>query len=280
MKVLCCLNADIVSNVALNLLIPALAPHEVHVALSARVGRSGDDRQDPPSRHDLRMAEQRYAQDVLFPLVERAAFADDGRYLTFGEIEHHRGISVTALPNPNSGEGLTLIQRFAPDLILSIRYGAIFKAPAIAVPRLGILNLHAGLLPAYRGVIATFRALMAEEREIGCTLHYIADGTIDTGPVVGRSPVTVDRERSLFWNVLSLYPSGVALMSDALGRLTGGQQLATSEQHGGTYFSYPSAAEWNDFLHRGWRVVDPGDLHELSLRYLSRAPAGGAPARV
>jgi methionyl-tRNA formyltransferase len=275
MRVLCCLNADIVSNVALNLLLPALAPHEVRVALSARVGRSGDDQQDPPPRRDLRMAEQRYAQDVLFPLVERAGFADDGRYLTFGEIEHHRGINVAALPNPNSGEGLALLQRFAPDLILSIRYGAIFKSPAIAVPRLGILNLHAGLLPAYRGVIATFRALMADEREIGCTLHYISDGTIDTGPVVGKAPVTIDRERSLFSNVLSLYPSGTALMADALGRLNAGERLSTTQQQGGTYFSYPSADEWTDFLRRGWRVVDPGDLHELSLRYLPRVHAGG-----
>jgi hypothetical protein len=105
MKVLCCLNADIVSSVALNLLLPALAAHEVHVALSARVGRSGDDQHDPAPRRDLRVAEQRYAQDVLFPLVERAAFADDGRYLTFGELAHRRGIDVTALPNPNSGKG-------------------------------------------------------------------------------------------------------------------------------------------------------------------------------
>lgn len=274
MKVLCCLNADIVSNVALNLLLPALAPHEVHVALSARVGRSGDDQHDPRPRRDLRLAEQRYAQDVLFPLVERAGFADDGRYLTFGEIEHHRGIKVTPLPNPNSGEGLALLERFAPDLILSIRYGSIFKSPAIAVPRLGILNLHAGLLPAYRGVIATFRALMADEREIGCTLHYITDGTIDTGPVVGKAPVIIDPERSLFWNVLSLYPSGTALMADALGRLSAGERPSTTQQQGGTYFSYPSADEWSDFLHRGWRVVDPGDLHELSLRYLPRVHAG------
>jgi methionyl-tRNA formyltransferase len=274
MKILCCLNADIVSNVALNLLLPALASHDVRVALSARVGGGGPDQDEPPPRRELRVAEQLFAHDVFFPLVERAAFADDGRYLTFREIEHHRGIAVTALPNPNRGEGLAFVQQFAPDLILSVRYGSIFKSAAIAVPRLGILNLHAGLLPAYRGVIATFRALMAEEREIGCTLHYITDGTIDTGPVVGQAPVAVDRGRSLFGNVLSLYPSGIALMADALGRLSAGEQPATTVQHGGTYYTYPRADEWNDFLRRGWRVVDPSDVHEITQRYLPRATRG------
>jgi methionyl-tRNA formyltransferase len=272
-RILCCLNADIVSNVALNLLLPALAPHEVHVALSARVGGAGRPEDEPPQRRELRAAEQLFAQDVFFPLIERAAFADDGRYLTFRELDRHRRISVTPLPNPNSQEGLTFIQRLGPDLILSIRYGSIFKSAAIAVPRLGVLNLHAGLLPAYRGVIATFRALMAEEREIGCTLHYITDGTIDTGPVVGQARVTVDRERSLFRNVLSLYPAGISLVADALGRLSDGEQLNTSRQEGGTYFSYPRVDEWNEFLRRGWRVADASDFHELTLRYLPQAGA-------
>jgi methionyl-tRNA formyltransferase len=268
MKILCCLNADVVSNVALNLLLPALAPHHVHVALSTRVGSARSAQNEPAPRRELRTAEQAFTQDVLFPLIERAEFPDDGRYLTFREMERHRGIAVSALPDPNGPDGLAFMRRFAPDLVLSIRYGAIFKSAAIAVPRLGVLNLHAGLLPAYRGVIATFRALMANEREIGCTLHYIADGTIDTGPVVGRAAVTVDRERSLFWHVLSLYPSGIAMMSDALRRLTAGEPLEQRAQSGGTYFSYPSAEEWDDFLRRGWRVADPTDLQDLTRRFL------------
>jgi len=154
--------------------------------------------------------------------------------------------------------------------VVSIRYGAIFKSAAIAVPRLGILNLHAGLLPAYRGVIASFRALMAGERELGCTLHYITDGTIDTGPVVDYARVPVDRGRSLFWHVLSLYPPGIGLVADALGRLARGESLETREQTGGTYFTYPRAEEWDEFQRRGWRVADPSDLAEVASRYVAR----------
>jgi len=267
MKILCCLNADVVSNVALNLLLPALAGHDVAVGLSSRVG-AAPDAGEPQARRELRAAEQLVPPEVVFPLIERAGLPDDARYLTFSEIERLRGIRVTTLPNPNRDAGLASLEAFAPDLVLSIRYGAIFKSAAIAIPRLGILNLHPGFLPAYRGVLASFRALMAGEREIGCTLHYITDGTIDTGPVVAQAPVPVDPQRSLFANVLSLYPPGVSLMTQTVERLAAGERLETRVQTGGTYYSYPSAEEWDEFRRRGWRVADAGDFHELYAKYL------------
>ena len=270
MKILCCVNADVVSNVALNLLLPALRGHEVAVGLSSRVG-AAPDTGEPQARRELRAAEQLLPMEVIFPLIERASLPDDGRHLTFAEIERLRGIRVTTLPNPNRDAGLASLEAFAPDLILSIRYGAIFKAPAIAIPRLGILNLHAGLLPAYRGVLASFRALMAGERDIGCTLHYITDGTIDTGPIVGQAPVPADPQRSLFANVVSLYPSGVALMAKAVERLEARETLEARVQTGGTYYSYPSAEEWDEFRRRGWRVAEASDFHELYAKYLRPA---------
>jgi len=267
MKILVCLNADVVSNVALNLLLPVLSRHEVRVGLSTRIG-AVHEASEPHPRRELRAAEQQLPIDVIFPLIERAGLPDEWRYLTFGEVERHRRIRVSPLPNPNVGEGLRFIEAFAPDLILSIRYGAIFKAAAIAIPRLGVLNLHSGLLPAYRGVLASFRALTAGEREIGCTLHYIADGTIDTGPIVGQARVAVDARRSMFAQVLSLYPPGAALMAAAVERLDTGERLETHVQSGGTYYSYPSAEEWDEFLRRGWRVSDASDFRELYAKYL------------
>ena len=263
MRILCCVNADVVSSYALNLLLPALASHEVRVGLSVRIGAPGLDATEPQPRRELRAAEQTLAMELVFPLIERANLPDESRCLTFSELERRRGIPVTSLPNPNRGDGLAFLTDFAPDLVVSIRYGAIFKSPAIAVPRLGILNLHAGLLPDYRGVIATFRALMAGEREIGSTLHYISDGTIDTGPVIDQARISVEADRSLFWHVASLYPSGIALMARAIEQLASGEAISTHVQSGGTYFTYPTADEWADFLRRGWRVVDPSDLHEL-----------------
>jgi methionyl-tRNA formyltransferase len=274
MRILCCLNRDLVSNVALNLLLPALGTHEVRIGLTERVGGTRSQADDAPARRELRAAEQTLPVEVLFPLIERGRFADDGaRFLTFVEVERHRGIAVAPLPDPNMPEALADVRRFAPDLILSIRYGAILKTAVIAIPRLGVLNLHAGLLPTYRGVLASFRALMHGDEEIGSTLHYISDATIDTGDIVGMARVPVVRGRSLLGHVLALYPGGIALVTSALARLEEGEGVLrrTQPTAGGAYYSYPSAAEWLEFERRGWRVASMQDMLDTMGRYL---PAG------
>lgn len=278
MRIHCLVNRDLASNVALNLLLPALAPHEVRVGLTDRVGAAAA--AEPPGRRALRLAEQTLPNERLWPLLERAGLPDDGaRFLAFGEMEARRGIPVRALPSPNAGEGLEALRAFAPDLLLTIRYGAILKADAIAVPRLGVLNLHSGLLPAYRGVLATFRALMNGDAEVGCTLHWIADGTIDTGEILAEARVPVRPERSLLWHVLALYPPGTALIAGALARLAAGERPASLPQSaaGAAYYSWPSAEEWAEFARRGWRVADAADLDEITRRYLPARWEGISP---
>jgi hypothetical protein len=57
-------------------------------------------------------------------------------------------------------------------------------------------------------------------------------------------------------------------MARAVERVGAGQELEAHLQSGGTYYSYPSADEWSEFLSRGWRVADATDFHELYAKYL------------
>ncbi len=262
MRILVCLNRDLASNLALNRLLPTLAEHTVLVGLSERVGSAGG-QHEPRERAELRSAEQVLPNELLDPLIERANLPDDGsRRLTFAEIERHRGIEVASLSDPNSAAGLERVAAFAPDLLLTIRYGAILKRPVISIPRLGVLNLHSGILPSYRGVLATFRALMDGAEQIGSTLHYIQDSTIDTGDIIGIRTVTVRRDRSLLWHILALYPPGIALVSETIEGLARGRSppRAAQTRCEGAYYSYPAAEDWAEFTRRGWRVVDASDI--------------------
>jgi methionyl-tRNA formyltransferase len=269
MRILCCLTRDLASNLALNVLLRALARHTVRVVLAEQVGRTPVD--EPLQRRELRIAEQVWANLALFPLVERAAVSDSrGRNLTFTEIQRLRGIPVEVVPNLNSAAGLDLVSAFAPDLILSVRYGTVLKAPLLGIPPLGVLNLHSGILPTYRGILPTFRAMMNEDAEIGCTLHYICDASIDTGDIVSIHRRPLLRGRSLLRNVLDHYPAGVDMIRSALETLEQGGTLSSSvQQHGrAAYYTYPTAQEWDEFTRRGWRVADPSDLHEVMLSYI------------
>ena len=268
MRILCCLNRDLASNLALNLLLPALARHTVRVGLTEQVGRTPAD--EPWQRRELRIAEQTIPNLALFPLVERAALDDSGhRNLTFTEIQRQRAIPVDPLVDPNGPSGLDLVKSFAPDLILTLRYGAILKAAVIGIPPLGVLNLHSGILPNYRGVLATFRSMLNQEPEIGCTLHYIRDASIDTGDIVAIHRQPLQRERSLLRNILDLYPAGIELLRNALQTLEHGGELSTSVQQrgAGTYYSYPTSQEWDEFTRHGYRVADPSDLQQVMRSY-------------
>ncbi len=263
MRILCLLNRDLASSLALNLLLPTLHHHQVLVGLSERVGNALSKTTEHAARRELRIAEQALPNELHFPLIERAGLPDDGsRRLTFREVEKYRGIPVIPIENPNTDIGLDTVRSFSPDLIVTIRYGTILKQPVLSIPRLGVVNLHSGILPSYRGVLAAFRALINGDAEIGCTLHFISNASIDTGDIVGVRTVSVDRRRSLLWHVLALYSPGADLISDAIGSLAKGVPLIGVPQptNGASYYSYPTDAEWANFLDQGWRIADMADL--------------------
>lgn len=174
------------------------------------------------------------------------------------------------LPVPNSVAGLELMRRLAPDLIVSIRYRRILKDEAIAIPRLGVLNLHSGVLPDYKGVMATFWAMLNKEEIIGATLHRIVDSGIDTGPVIGIRPVPADYGSSYLANVLRLYGPGCDMIVEAIQALeTGKEPETTAQAPGGEYFSTPEADDFRRFAALGLELASGRELAEIEFQTVS-----------
>ena len=176
-------------------------------------------------------------------------------------------VEAGTLSRPNSESGCDALRALTPDLIISIRYRRILKSDAIAIPRLGVLNLHSGVLPDYKGVMATFWAMLNGEPNIGATLHRIVDSGIDTGPVIGICRIPADCTSSYLANVLRLYGPGCGLVERALEQLENGREPQESPQNpGGRYFSTPRAADTRAFRDRGMVLANGGELAELELR--------------
>ncbi len=74
------------------------------------------------------------------------------------------------------------LRALAPDLVVVAAYGLLLPEAVLAVPRLGCLNLHASLLPRWRGAAPIQRAILAGDRETGVCLMRMEKG-LDTGPV-------------------------------------------------------------------------------------------------
>lgn len=79
----------------------------------------------------------------------------------------------------------TELQSFQADLMIVVAYGLILPAPVLTIPRLGCINVHASLLPRWRGAAPIQRALLAGDTETGITIMQMDQG-LDTGAILHR----------------------------------------------------------------------------------------------
>lgn len=251
-------NYDIYSNEALNLLLPELSSHQLSLFYSKAVGKTvmRDRRLE-----QLRFVEQGLFNDVLYPVTE--SVDRKAQRLSFEQLGKLVGATPRAISNINAKEGLAQLRATQPDLILSIRFGQILKAEAISTPEIGVINLHSGLLPAYRGVMASFWAMLNQAPEIGTTVHWITDPKIDAGHKISEQSHAPNLSASYMSNVLSLYEFGVQQLIDAVANLGTLRLDLKSDMQGGDYYSYPTTADLDWFEEQGLRLFDPEDLQIL-----------------
>ncbi len=99
------------------------------------------------------------------------------------ELAMARGIPVWQPTDLRAPEFLAQIREAAPDAIVVVAYGRILPPALLDCPRLGCINLHASLLPRYRGAAPIQRAIMNGETETGLTTMHMAEG-LDTGDMI------------------------------------------------------------------------------------------------
>lgn len=261
MRIAFLVNRDIASNLALNLMLPEVHENVAGVFVSERVGGK---KVPPRMLGQLGFIEQDLFNELVFPLIAQGPDME-GRFVGFEEMQKRFGTPVQALTSLKDPEQLQKLRDARADLFVSIRFGLILHAEALAIPPRGVLNLHSGLLPQYRGVLATFQALLHGDAEIGCTLHWIDSPGIDVGAILETARAPVEKDHSLLWHVLSLYRPGTRLILDAIDRLERGETLDGTPQDpsAGAYYSFPTEEDLLRFTARGWRLFDREDIREL-----------------
>ena len=117
---------------------------------------------------------------------------------------------------------LAEIGALRPDVTLVVAYGHILRDPFIALPRLGTLNLHASLLPRYRGASPIQSAIAAGETETGMTLMRIVRA-LDAGPVADAERVAISPLDTSLELEARLAAAAVPLVRRSLPRLQRGE---------------------------------------------------------
>ena len=167
------------------------------------------------------------------------------------------------------------------DVAVVVAYGLILPKPVLDAPRYGCLNLHASLLPRWRGAAPINRAVMAGDAETGVMVMRMEEG-LDTGPVCMAEKVAIGPEETAGELHDRLAPLGAGLMIRALAALGRGSLGETPQPEAGvTYAAKIDKAEARIDWSRPAKAVHdharglapfPGAFCELTL--------GGKPERL
>lgn len=146
------------------------------------------------------------------------------------EAERH-GIPVYQPEKLRRSEVIEELRRIAPDLIVTAAYGQILPRSVLDIPRLGCINVHASLLPKYRGGAPIHHAVMNGDRVTGVTIMYMAEG-LDTGDMISRVEVPIGDEDTTGTMFRKLSLAGAELLVRTLPRLSEGSVRAEPQDHG------------------------------------------------
>ena len=131
------------------------------------------------------------------------------------------GIEVFQPEKIRAPESFAYFERVAPDCVVIIAYGQIIPAKLIALPRLGWINLHASLLPKYRGAAPINWAIVNGETVTGLTTMQI-DAGLDTGPMLLSTSLPIGSHETAPELAARLAQAGAPLIVDTLRDLQEG----------------------------------------------------------
>jgi methionyl-tRNA formyltransferase len=170
--------------------------------------------------------------DVVAVYTQPDRPAGRGRKLTPSPVKQAAlaaGVPVEQPESLKSPEARRTLTDYRPDLLIVVAYGLILSRKVLATPRLGCWNVHASLLPRWRGAAPIQRAILAGDSESGVDLMQMEAG-LDTGPVLlqRRTPIALDETGGSLHDRLSAL--GADVLAEGLRRTLAGDVLAATPQ--------------------------------------------------
>lgn len=139
-----------------------------------------------------------------------------------------RGLTVFQPEQLKDVEFLTALRSLEPDLGVVAAYGRILPQSLLSLPRLGMLNVHASLLPRYRGASPVHRAVIAGDHETGVTIMRVVKA-LDAGPMLATATRVIRGSETSEEVEADLATIGARLLVDVVDRLEGGAVVEVAQ---------------------------------------------------
>ncbi len=169
-------------------------------------------------------------------------------------------------------EGRAALHDWQPDVLVVVAYGLILPREALALPRHGCINVHASLLPRWRGAAPIQRALLAGDVLTGVTIMQMEAG-LDTGPMLAVHPHAIEPGATAASLTAELAALGASALIETLDRVEAGTARATPQPAEGVTYAHKleKSEAWIDWrgaapaIERQVRAFDPWPVAQTKL---------------
>jgi len=144
-----------------------------------------------------------------------------GQKLNVSPIEkfsRKRELNLRCPSSLNNDEEFKVLKNLSPDLIVVVAYGQIIPKKFLEIPKFGFINIHASLLPKWRGAAPIQRAIMNRDKKIGISIMKIEE-KLDSGPVLSFKEIELDKNSTHGEIEKKLSVTGADLLVDTLKNL-------------------------------------------------------------
>ena len=182
----------------------------------------------------------RSTHDVVVVMTQPDRPRGRGQKLTDGPVKAFavaEGIPVLQPERLKDETLLAELSAFRLDLVVVAAYGRIIPRAMLALPRLGMINVHASLLPRWRGAAPIHRAILAGDAETGVTIMRVVF-ELDAGPMLSvvRTPIGADDTSGELETRLAAL--GATLLVDTVDRLATGPVSETPQPEAGVTYAH------------------------------------------
>ena len=158
-------------------------------------------------------------------------------------------ISFSNPPNLNSEEELKIFKKLSPDIVVVVAYGQIIPKSFLDIVKFGFINIHASLLPKWRGAAPIQRAIMNGDKKIGVSIMKIKE-KLDSGPILTSKEIELHQNTTHGEMEKKLSLMGADLLIESLKTVEAGTSKFIDQRHSeATYAKKIDKAEtkinWN-----------------------------------
>ena len=189
---------------------------------------------------------------ILTVYSQPASKANRGQKVIPSSVEvfaKEKSLSVRTPLNLDTDEEYNFFKKLKPDIVIVIAYGKIIPKRFLNLSKHGFINVHASLLPKWRGAAPIQRSIMNLDNETGVSIMKITEN-LDTGPVINQAkiPINENTDAKILTKVLSQL--GAKTLLDSINKIVDGTAKFEEQDHSlATYAKKISKAEgkieWN-----------------------------------